>query len=142
MLESTHIAFLSRLFGGVEHARADYENVPTVVFSHPPVGVCGLSEEAAVHKYGRDRVKVRVLSIHVFDMSANALLHSREIFQAYTSTFTNMYYGTFPVAGHGEEDARPKTAMKLVTLLPDEKVLGIHLVGKPITARCLSACCC
>ena len=66
MLESTHIAFLSRLFGGAEHARADYENVPTVVFSHPPVGVCGLSEEAAVQKYGRDRVKVHALRIFFF----------------------------------------------------------------------------
>jgi len=26
-------------------------------------------------------------------------------------------------------DHRPRTSMKLVTLLPDEKVIGIHLIG-------------
>ena len=30
----------------------DYENVPTAVFSQPPVGTVGLSEEDARHKYG------------------------------------------------------------------------------------------
>lgn len=68
----------------------------------------------------------------------------------YTSTFTNIFYGTFPAAtsldkdkakegdtadkdkkssSSGSEDSRPRTSMKLVTLLPDEKVLGIHLIG-------------
>lgn len=36
-----------RLFGGQPKRRLDYENVPTVVFSHPPVGTVGLSEAEA-----------------------------------------------------------------------------------------------
>ena len=28
-----------------------------------------------------------------------------------------------------EPDAKPKTAMKLVTLLPNEKIIGIHIIG-------------
>lgn len=41
-----------RLFGGVEDARLNYENVPTVIFSHPPIGTVGLSEDAARDQYG------------------------------------------------------------------------------------------
>lgn len=47
-----------RLFGGMTEAKADYENVPTVVFSDPPIGACGLTEAQAVEKYGADRVQV------------------------------------------------------------------------------------
>jgi glutathione reductase (NADPH) len=39
-------------------AHADYSNVPTVVFSHPPIGTCGLTEAQAVAQYGAERVKV------------------------------------------------------------------------------------
>jgi glutathione reductase (NADPH) len=45
-----------RLFGGVEDARLNYENVPTVIFSHPPIGTVGLSEDAAREQFG-DAVK-------------------------------------------------------------------------------------
>jgi glutathione reductase (NADPH) len=49
-----------RLFGGEPRARLDYENVPTVVFSHPPIGTVGLSELDARARYGDDvRVYVR-----------------------------------------------------------------------------------
>jgi glutathione reductase (NADPH) len=41
-----------RLFGGEPDARLDYENVPTVVFSHPPIGSVGLHEHAARERYG------------------------------------------------------------------------------------------
>ncbi|MCY4227160.1 MAG: glutathione-disulfide reductase [Gammaproteobacteria bacterium] len=47
-----------RIFGGREKARLDYSNIPTVVFSHPPVGTVGLTEAAAVDRFGKDSIKV------------------------------------------------------------------------------------
>lgn len=57
-----------RLFGGMEGRKLDYSNVPSVVFSHPPIGTVGLTEPQAEEKYGKDNVKV------------------------YKSSFTNMYH--------------------------------------------------
>ncbi|NXY65022.1 GSHR protein, partial [Callaeas wilsoni] len=47
-----------RLFEGKQDSRLDYENIPTVVFSHPPIGTVGLTEEEAVATHGRDNVKI------------------------------------------------------------------------------------
>lgn len=47
-----------RLFGGKPDARLDYENVPTVIFSHPPIGTVGLTEQEARSLYGMQEVKV------------------------------------------------------------------------------------
>ncbi|MFZ5896648.1 MAG: glutathione-disulfide reductase [Myxococcota bacterium] len=85
-----------RLFGEEPEARLDYDDIPTVVFSHPPIGTVGLSETTARARYG-DRVKT------------------------YVTRFTGLYYGI--------TRRKPRTAMKLVTLLPDERVLGIHAIG-------------
>lgn len=46
-----------RLFGGMPERRLDYECVPTVIFSHPPIGTVGLSEPAAHARHG-DAVRV------------------------------------------------------------------------------------
>ncbi len=43
-----------RLFGGMSDRYLDYENIPSVVFSHPPIGVCGLTEKQAREKYSGD----------------------------------------------------------------------------------------
>ena len=56
-----------RLYGGKPDSRLDYDNVPTVVFSHPPIGTVGLTEVEARERYPED-VKV------------------------YTGTFTPMYH--------------------------------------------------
>ena len=61
----------------------------------------GLTEAEAVRKYGADKVKV------------------------YTSGFANLWYGPFDLTA----DEKPKTNMKLVTLLPEERVIGIHMIG-------------
>nr|MDQ2972470.1 FAD-dependent oxidoreductase [Pseudomonadota bacterium] len=45
-------ALARRLFGDEPDAHLDYENIASVVFSHPPVGSVGLSEERARSKYG------------------------------------------------------------------------------------------
>lgn len=46
-----------RLFDGQANAKLDYANIPTVVFTHPPVGTVGLTTEQAREAHG-DNVKV------------------------------------------------------------------------------------
>jgi len=48
-----------RLFGGDRDRRLEYEMIPSVVFTHPPVGTVGLSESEARSRYG-EAVKVYV----------------------------------------------------------------------------------
>jgi glutathione reductase (NADPH) len=47
-----------RLFGGQPERHLDYENIPTVIFGHPPIGTVGLTEEAARERYGATNVTV------------------------------------------------------------------------------------
>ncbi|KAG2907552.1 Glutathione reductase [Phytophthora cactorum] len=96
-----------RLFGGMNDAKVSYKNIPTVVFSHPPIGTIGLTEEQARRKYGNDTIKV------------------------YTSRFVNMYYGLINEVDEstGEPKDKPKTAMKLVCAGKEEKVVGLHMIG-------------
>lgn len=47
-----------RLFNNKPDEHLDFSNVPTVVFSHPPIGTVGLSEPEAREKFGDDQVKV------------------------------------------------------------------------------------
>lgn len=56
-----------RLFNEKIRAKMDYDLVPTVVFSHPPIGTIGLTEPQAKQQYGEENIKV------------------------YTSSFTSMY---------------------------------------------------
>jgi len=92
-----------RLFGGPEfkNAKVSYENVPTVVFSHPPIGTIGMTEAQAIVKYGEDNIKI------------------------YRSKFANLYYGPWQV----EPDDKPKTAMKLICAGEEELVVGLHVIG-------------
>jgi glutathione reductase (NADPH) len=46
-----------RLFGGMPERRLDYDCVPTVIFTRPPIGTVGMSEPAAHARYG-DAVRV------------------------------------------------------------------------------------
>ena len=47
-----------RLFNNKPTEHLDYNLVPTVVFSHPPIGTIGLSETKAIEQYGAENVKV------------------------------------------------------------------------------------
>jgi len=85
-----------RLFGGKLESKLDYNDIPTVIFSHPPIGTVGLTEEEARRRHG-DEIKV------------------------YKATFTPMYYAL--------TQKKVKTAMKIVCLGKEEKVLGIHVIG-------------
>ena len=47
-----------RLFGGQKEACLNYENICSVVFSHPPIGTVGMSEQDALTKYGQKEIKI------------------------------------------------------------------------------------
>lgn len=47
-----------RLFNNKPYEHLDYNNVATVVFSHPVIGTIGLSEQEAIDEYGESQVKV------------------------------------------------------------------------------------
>lgn len=47
-----------RLFNGQTHAFMDYSLIPTVVFSHPPIGTIGVTEAQAIEQFGEENVKV------------------------------------------------------------------------------------
>ena len=57
-----------RLFGGQTNACLDYDNIASVIFSHPPIGTVGLSEEEAVKRFGWNNIGI------------------------YQNRFTNLYY--------------------------------------------------
>lgn len=86
-----------RVFNGQTDRHLSYENIPTVIFTHPPIGTVGLSEAAAREEYGDSAVKV------------------------YTSSFVPMY--------HALTTRKPRALMKLVTAGPEEKIVGLHVIG-------------
>ncbi len=86
-----------RLYNNKPDIKMDLSKVPTVVFSHPPVGTIGLAEHDARSQYGHDNVQV------------------------YTSVFTPMRYAF--------TEHQIKTALKLVCVGEEQKVVGIHVVG-------------
>lgn len=47
-----------RLFGNQTQACLNYDIIGSVVFSHPPVGSVGLSEEDAIDRYGKENIKI------------------------------------------------------------------------------------
>jgi glutathione reductase (NADPH) len=54
-----------RLFGNKPEAKLDYNDIPSVVFSHPPIGTVGLSEADARAEHGSD---VKVYTTHFTNM--------------------------------------------------------------------------
>jgi glutathione reductase (NADPH) len=49
---------IDRLFGEQPKARLNYDNICSVVFSHPPAGSVGLSEQDALNKYNEKEIKI------------------------------------------------------------------------------------
>ncbi len=87
---------MMRLFAGESASKLDYDNIPSVVFSHPPMGTVGLTEAQARETYGA------AVSV-------------------YQTEFTPMKYAMAP--------HKAPTAMKLVCVGEDEKVVGVHIIG-------------
>jgi len=88
-----------RLYNNQSDRHLDYELIPTVVFSHPPIGIVGATEEEARAEFG-ERVRI------------------------YQTRFTAMY--------NAISDHEVPTAMKLVCLGEEEKVIGCHLIGPAV----------
>ncbi|KAJ3785340.1 glutathione reductase [Lentinula aff. detonsa] len=91
----------NRLFGPekFKNDKLSYENIPTVVFTHPTIGTVGLTEPDARKKYGDDQVKI------------------------YKSSFRSLYFSMVD-----EEHKEPST-YKVICVGPEEKVVGIHIIG-------------
>uniref|UniRef100_A0A915EII7 Glutathione-disulfide reductase n=1 Tax=Ditylenchus dipsaci TaxID=166011 RepID=A0A915EII7_9BILA len=47
-----------RLFNGESNNKLDYGNIPTVVFSHPPLATVGLTQQEAIEKYGKEELTI------------------------------------------------------------------------------------
>jgi len=43
-----------RLYNGMADRRLEYHTIPTVIFTHPPIGTVGLTEDEARAKYGQE----------------------------------------------------------------------------------------
>ncbi len=86
-----------RLFGGQTESKLNYDLIPTVVFSHPPIGSIGLTEKEAINQHGAKQIKT------------------------YQARFTGMY--------HALTQHKVKTAMKLICVGAEEKVVGCHIIG-------------
>lgn len=94
----------NRLFSGKEvfaQDKLDYNNVPSVIFSHPEAGSIGLSEKEAVSKFGQDNVKI------------------------YRSRFVAMYNAMLE-----DDELKAPTFYKIVATGADEKVVGLHITGE------------
>jgi len=85
-----------RLYAGKKDSHLNYDNIASVVFSHPPIGAVGMTEAQAREKHGDD-------------------------VKCYKASFTPMYHA---FTAHPQ-----KTAMKLVVVGKEEKVIGIHMIG-------------
>jgi len=86
-----------RVFGDQPDRHLRYDVIPTVIFSHPPIGTIGLSEAEALQQYPSEEVR------------------------AYRAEFVPMF--------NALTEAKPRTAMKLVVVGDEERVVGCHVIG-------------
>ena len=91
-----------RLYGGKPERKMSYDDIATVMFTHPPIGTIGMSEEQAREKFpgaegSADGIKV------------------------YQTDFVPMY--------HTMTRHKVKTHMKLIVQGENEKIIGCHIIG-------------
>ena len=94
-----------RLFNGEHDLYLDSDLIPTVVFSHPPIGTVGLSEAAAIARFGESSVTT------------------------YTSRFTPM----LSALTSKRQPAEMKLVCRLDPSSPEDtskqQVVGLHVIG-------------
>jgi len=89
-----------RLFGGAPWSRLSYDNIPTVVFSHPPIGQVGYTEDGAKAAYGAANVSCDALTA-----------------------------GGMGFAFNPDPAKKVKTTLKLIHVGPERKIVGLHILG-------------
>ena len=82
------------------HACLHYHLIPTVVFSHPPIGTIGYTLPEAQKKFGAEALTV------------------------YSTSFTNLWYAMMNI-----DKIKVKTGMRLICVGPKEVVVGVHVAG-------------
>lgn len=95
-----------RLFNGRTDLKMNYDNVATIVFSHPPIGAVGINQAQAEEKFGAENVTT------------------------YKSSFINMFYSS-----SFEPEKRQDSLFKLICHKQEngtEKVVGVFGCGKGI----------
>ena len=94
-----------RLFNNKPDLHMKYDNIPTVIFSHPPIGTVGHTQEDAENLFGKENVTV------------------------HKSTFINMFYSPAP-----SQDLKHKTMFKMICRKIEgaEKVIGLHIIGRGV----------
>ena len=95
-----------RLFNNRTDLKMCYDNIATVIFSHPTIGVVGLTEEQAKAKFGDDKVKV------------------------HRSKFTNMFFSPALT-----QEKKHQSLFKIICHEEKEgvqKVVGCHCIGKGV----------
>ncbi|ETO17443.1 glutathione-disulfide reductase, partial [Reticulomyxa filosa] len=93
-----------RVFGSIKDAKMEYDLVPSVIFSHPPIGTIGLTEE-----HVREQVKNKKLP---------------EPIKIYETHFRDLKYGMY-----SNQSEKVMTHMKLVCVGKEEKIVGLHMIG-------------
>ncbi|KAF9484923.1 glutathione reductase [Pholiota conissans] len=91
----------NRLFGPekFKNDKLSYVDIPTVVFSHPPIGTVGMTEPQAREQFGDENIKI------------------------YKSSFRALYFSMI------EEEHKEPTVYKLICAGPEERVVGVHIIG-------------
>ena len=91
-----------RLYGGKPNRKMSYDNIATVMFTHPPIGTIGMSEEKARETFPGA------------EGSSNGI-------KVYQTDFVPMY--------HQLTRHKVKTHMKLIVQGENEKIIGCHVIG-------------
>ncbi|MEI2454360.1 MULTISPECIES: glutathione-disulfide reductase [Lysobacter] len=92
---------MDRVFGGRD-GRLSRQDIPSVVFSHPPIGKVGLSEDEARARYGDER---HGDNLHI-----------------YRAGFRPMLYAL--------AESPQRSLFKLICVGQERRVVGIHLLGE------------
>jgi glutathione reductase (NADPH) len=95
-----------RIFNGATGLKMCYDNIATIIFSHPPIGCIGLTEEKAVEKWSAEKIK------------------------CYRSNFVNMFYSPAK-----SDDKKMKSLFKVICHIEEdgtERVVGVFAIGKGV----------